>query len=297
MNFNNYKFNPSTLSKIMTNSKATISETGLKELAAIEKKQIKGKALSEKQEKALPRLIHQRENAENGGITLSVTTENTLKSIYLSERYGKRYKLLSNEPKTGVSQMVRGIKTENQGLILFSEIDGRQYYQYKKVIENDYLSGQLDIIDSQHIETAKKILDIKSSSGIEQFFGKIDSPFTPQNIYQMQGYFALTGISIGEIAHCLVGEPEDVIQEQKQLLFEKYCPDGIENDKFVIAWQKAEQSMRLVDIPKEHRMVSKIVERDDELIGQIYKTIEKCREWLNEYHLIHEEFTTKRYFD
>ena len=154
----------------MTNSRATISESGLKELAAIEKRQVKGKNLTEKQEKNLPRLLHQRENAANGGIILSVTTEKCLKSIYLRERYGDRYKLLSNEPKTGVPQMVRGVKTENQGLLLFSEIDGRPYYQYKKTIENDYLSGRLDIIDSPQLETATKILDIKSSGNIEQFF-------------------------------------------------------------------------------------------------------------------------------
>lgn len=295
MDFSNYKFNPSTLGSIMTNSRAVLSITGANELETIERKQLMGKALNKKETNDLPRLLAQRENSANGGIAISETTKKELRIIYLAERYGSRYKLLSPEEKTGVPQMIRGIKTEHLGLQLVSEMDGKPYYQYKKTVENEYLKGKLDIIDSPSLETATKILDIKSAGDIKNFYNKIDAPFTPANIYQMQAYFGITGISDGEIVHCLVGEPNDVIEEQKELLFKKWCPDGVENNKFLTEWQKAYSSMMLLDIPKKDRIVSKIIDRDDEMIQLIYDTIRACRKWLNEYHQVHEEFTKKRY--
>lgn len=297
MDFSTYKFSPTSLVKIMSNSRAILSQSGAKDLERIEKKQIQGKPLSEKDINMLPRLIMQREKSAKNELVLSVGCEKYLMGIYLNEKYGKRYKLLSPDTGTGVTQMIRGIKTEGQGLALLSEIDNVQYFKYKKIVENDYLVGKLDVINAESLEKATKIFDIKSSSDPVSFFSKKDEPFTDENINQMQAYFAITGISEGEIVHCLVGEPKEVIEEQEELLFKKMCPDGIKTDKFVKSWDEALKNMTYADIPPTDRLIGLPVYRDDDYINLIYETIEECRRWLNRYHEEHTSFASQRYFE
>jgi len=281
----------------MCNSRATMSDTGIKDLDRIQSKQLQGKMLTPKDEKDLKRLLKQRENSEKGGIVLSSGCEKFLTGIYLDERYGSRYKLLSAEVGIGVPQMVRGIKTENQGLALLSSIDGKQYFKYKKTVENDYLVGKLDVIDAETPDKAKSIFDIKSAKDSPTFFSKIDEHFTQANIWQMQAYFAITGIEYGEIIHCLVGEPTDVIDEQEELLFKKMCPDGIKTTNFEVAWDKAKNNMLYNDIPETDRLIGFPVYRDEDAIKLIYDTITECRNWLNEYHERHGKFISQRHFE
>lgn len=297
MDFSKLKFSPTSLPYIMSNSKATLSDTGAKDLIKIREKQLLGKTLSQKDEKDLPRLLKQEENTMKGGIILSSGCEKFLTGIYLDERYGSRYKLLKAETGIGVPQMVRGIKTENQILKLLSAIDGKQYFKYKKTVENDFLVGKLDVIDAATPGKAKTIFDIKSAKDGISFFSKINEPFTKANILQMQAYFGITGIEYGEIIHCLTGEPPEVIEEQERLLFDKMCPDGIKTPTFESEWDKAKNSMLYNDIPETDRLIGLPVFRDEEIINLIYDTIKECRNWLNEYHERHGKFISQRYFE
>ena len=205
--------------------------------------------------------------------------------------------MVKDTEPTGVASMIRGIKTENLGMELLSKIDNKKYYKYKKQEENEYLTAVLDVIDAKTIDKATKIFDIKSSNDINAFYNKADDPFTKSNILQMQGYFSVTGISVGEIVHCLVGEPQNVIDEQEQLLFRKLCQDGKPTEKYIKEWEKALNSMCYTDIPEQNRLASKLIERDDEIIETINATIRECRKWLNSYHEIHESFISNRYIE
>ncbi len=55
--------------------------------------------------------------------------------------------------------------------------------------------------------------------------------------------------------------------------------------------------MRFSDIPLEERVISHIVERDDEAIESVYERIGECRKWLNKYAENHNTFASKRYVD
>lgn len=280
----------------MSNSKASLSATGANDLDKIRQKQLLGESLTKKEEEKLPRLLIQEENTFNCGIILSEGCKKYLIGVYLNEKYGNRYIMLTPE-QAGVPQMVRGIKTERNGIELLSKIDGKQYYKYKKQVENDYLTGKLDVLDAPTIENATKIVDIKSAKDAPSFFSKIDSPFTQPNILQMQAYFSITGITEGEIVHCLLGEPDDVLEEQKELLFKKMCPDGVKTPKFNECWYKARNSLMYNDIPESERLIGMKVFRDEEIINSIYDTIKECRKFLNSYHERQEKFVAKRYFD
>ncbi len=296
MDFSKYKFAATSLSSIMCNSRAVLSTTGANQLIKIRDKQLMGQSLNKKETEDLPRLLKQEENWLKGGIVLSGGCEKFLTGIYLDERYGKRYTMLSVE-SAGVPQMVRGIKTEKSGIELLSKIDGQPYFKYKKQVENDYLVGKLDVLDAPTLDNAKKIIDIKSAKDGPSFFSKIDASFTQANILQMQAYFAITGIEVGEIVHCLLGEPPEVIEEQEELLFKKMCPDGIKTTKFEEAWVKAKNSMLYNDIPEADRLIGFPVFRDEDTINLIYETIEECRKFLNQYHEVHGKFISQRHFE
>ena len=296
MDFSNYKFAATSLPNIMSNSKAVLSNTGANELVKIREKQLYGKELTKTQLKNLPRLLEQEKTMLEGGIILSVGCKKYLIDLYMNEIYGNRYVKLCPEP-IGVPQMVRGVKTEASGVELLSKIDGKEYFSYKKQVENDYLVGELDVIDAPTPEKATKIFDIKSAKNAHSFFSKVDSPFTQANIWQMQAYFAITGIKEGEIVHCLLGEPEEVIIEQEELLFKKLCPDGVKTPKFEVEWAKAKDSLLYNDIPESCRLIGFQVSRDESAISLIYDTINACRKFLNKYHESHNRFANQRYFE
>jgi hypothetical protein len=294
MDFSDYKFQCSKLVSIMSASREVLSATGAKDLDKLQAKQARGITLSPEEEARLTRLITQRENMERGGIILSKACQAYLKSIYLQEVYGYRYRLLGGE---GVPEMVRGIKAQGDATLLLSQVDGRPYYKHRGSVENEYLAGRLDVIDEPTLEAATKVIDIKSSYDIVSFYDKPEEPFTKANILQMQGYLSITGKQTAEIAHCLVGYSEETIQEQYRLLFDKMCPDGVETPEFTRKWKKAELDLRFADIPAPDRVFSFIVHRDDDLIDSIHETVQACRDWLNAYHETHVSYTAKRYLN
>ena len=135
MDFSQYKFSPTVLPKIMSNSKAVLSDSGSRDLVKIETKQIKGIPLSDEEEKKLKRLLIQRENSAKGGIILSEGCKNFLCGIYLEEVYGKRYRLLKPETGIGVPQMVRGVKTEKTGLHYFVKLMAKNTTSIRKLLK------------------------------------------------------------------------------------------------------------------------------------------------------------------
>lgn len=297
MDFSKYKFACTQVGALMSNSKAKWSEQAGKDLDKYNNKMIRGEKLSPaEEEKFLKRLEQQKACAENK-IILSEGTKELLRSIYLSEVYGTRYKLLSPIPSEGVPQMVRGIKTEGDCLLLLSQVDGRPYYKYKKHIENDWLTGILDVLDAPNLESATRIIDIKSSVDAESFFGKKESPFTPANKFQAQCYMDITGKEVAEITHCLVGYSDETVEEQYQLLKDKMCPDGVETKEFFSKWDKVESDLRYSFLPAEVRVVGIKIYRDEDVISEIHDTITACREWMNNYHKEHQSFKSTRYIN
>lgn len=296
MDFSKYKFACTQVGSLMSNSKAKWSEQAGKDLDKFNRKIIRGEKLSpDDEEKYQKRLSQQRACADNK-IILAEGTKKLLRSIYLSEVYGTRYKLLSPLPSEGIPQMIHGIKTEGDCLSLLSMVDGKQYYKYKKPVSNDWLTGILDVLDAPNLESATRIIDIKSSVSAETFFGKKESPFTPGNKFQAQCYLDITGKEVAEITHCLVGYSDETIQEQYQLLKDKICPSG-ETDEFFRKWEKAERDLRYSYLPADVRVVGIKIYRDEDTIAEIHETITACREWMNNYHQEHQSFKSTRYIN
>jgi hypothetical protein len=280
----------------MSSSREKWTPTAAKELERLTKKSIR-EDLTIEEHATLQKRQEQQRDAAEGKIILKKSCRDFLRGIYLRRVYGVRYELIEQRITAGVPQLVRGIKTEADATLLMSQVDGKPYYKHQKQIENDYLTGKLDVLDAKNLKSATRIIDIKTCDDIERFFEKPDAPFTTDNMLQMQGYLAITDKKVAELAHVLIGYSEDTIREQKQLLFEKMCPDGVETPEFTKKWEKAESDMRFADIPQEARIFSYEVYRDEEMIENIYGHVKACRVWLNEYHEEHKSLINKRYLE
>jgi hypothetical protein len=290
MDFSTYKFSCTSLKSLMAPSKEVITDKQLADLEYLYKKERCGLELTPKQVAEKARLEARRDGSD--ATFLSAGCKKYLKHLYAKERYGIRYQLLGRQE---VVQMIKGIKTEKQAIDLLARVDGRPYYRYKKPISNKYLTAKLDILNAPSMKKSDRVLDIKSCYDHRTFMARVDGPLSDADRYQMQGYLAITGKEVGEVVYCLVGYPDEVLQEQYELLQAKMCMGGPITEDFLHAWKKAEASMLFSDIAPEERVIAREVVRDDIVIEEIYDRVATCRKWLTNYDLSYSETIKKRY--
>jgi hypothetical protein len=289
MKFSNYLFPCSYLSKIMSNSKEKITDNQVGELNKLLFKENP----TEKQQKRLEELLNKHER--NGSVILSSGCKSFLVKVWAKEKYGARYKIRGGK---GVPQLVRGVGSETDAVALLSVVDKKKYYRDKKKISNEFISGVIDIMDAPTIEQSTRVLDVKSSFAHINFIAQTTKPELSNNLsMQMKGYLAITKKEIGEVAFCLVDFPESIIQEQRSLIFDEMCPDGIPTQQFIKYWEKAEASMRFRYLPPKERVLSYLVYPDEDFIESTYITIEACRKWLQEFDEQYFEVIARRYMN
>lgn len=217
---------------------------------------------------------------------LSKGCMNYLMFIYQYLKYGKQVYHI-RKSKRQVTAMNRGSKMEKTSFEIIKRVTGQNLFRHKNRLSNDFLKGQLDVIDGATLKKAKKIIDVKTSYSQFDFMKCVNSDVVRSYNFQMQGYFAITGKEYGEVYHVLPDFTEDVIQEHKDKMMELLCPDGVVTDEFMEEWQYAEDNMRFSHIPDEDRIIMYPIERDEKIIGKIYEKVEFCREWLAKFEEKH----------
>ena len=211
--------------------------------------------------------------------------------IYSYIKYGsQRHKWSTGD---AVQQMLKGTKMEKSSFEIIKRVTGQNLYRYKSLLKNKYLKGQLDVIDSKHIDDSKKIIDIKTSFSQFDFMKVVNSDkILRSNNFQMQGYLAMTGKEYGEVYHVLSDFTEDAILEQRNSMFKLLCPDGVTTQNFIEEWAISEESMRFGHIKDEERVIMYKVERDERIIEKIYEKVEFCRDWLSKFEDKHKKRVT-----
>lgn len=201
-----------------------------------------------------------------------------LYELYCHHKYGIRPKLLGGKQ---VDRLVRGNLSEKDSVRLASIVTGEDYYRVKKKVSSEYLTGSVDLLDTDSYETATKIIEIKTISKLELLPKRIDVGAEKSNIIQLQAYLALTGKKYGELIYCLPKYSDGVIAEQKNLLLFKMCKDGVESDKFLTKWSIVESKLKFEDIPPKDRVVKFSYERDEKIIEEIHESVIWARKYLN----------------
>ncbi len=203
-------------------------------------------------------------NAKSGG-GLSVGAKTYLKELHTENFFGRRKEINSK-------YLQKGIQVEEKSISLYSEVTGEFLVKNEERLSNLYITGEPDQIDDL------KVRDFKSSWSIHSFRLYNDSKISKDNLYQIQGYLALTGLKEAEIVYTLIDTPDHLIEDEKRRISWK---DGsIELDPETEA--EIEASLTYNDIPKALRIRVFHIERDEEIIKKIYNKVILARIYLNE---------------
>lgn len=279
MDFKDLRINCTRIGKLFARNKDCITDKELKRIDELIAKERIGK-ITPKEGERLDFLEDKK--AESSPHIIGIGAQMYLLYIYTIKKYGKEPKLFTDGPGMNPSA-ANGILKENYSINLISRIYGKQLYRNKKTIKNDRLLGIIDAWDTQEWEDSDCVHEIKTTSDICKFNIRKRYPLSKDALLQVQGYMALTGKEIAEVNFCLVDHPESVILEQKEALFKYLCPDGIPDSRFNDEWATMESRLRFAHVPDRERIFTCIVDRNEELIDRIYKKVDDCRKWLNDY--------------
>lgn len=212
---------------------------------------------------------------------LSRTAKSYLKRYYAYLKYGK----WSASLEKGNKYTNKGKLGEPKSIELISFLDDRAYYKNPERFDDEELTGEPDII--HFTLDGVYIIDVKTSWDIETFMDVLGKDLNPLYWWQMQGYFALTDAQRGEVSYCLVNTPEPILNQEKYSLSRRMDIVTEEDPEYKKAAETLVNNMTFDNIPHKERRIKFIVERDDEAIAKIRKTVVKCREYMAEIETLH----------
>lgn len=210
---------------------------------------------------------------------LSATTKTYLTELYAQHKYGRKQELDNKYVRKGIGQ-------ENESLLLLSEVLNQFFEKNEETFESDYLIGTPDCFD----EDGETVIDVKSSYSIFTFLSNLDGKLEPSYELQLQAYMLLTGRNKAKLAYCLVDNPTEEIEWQKQLLMRKLNCISEESPEFVKEWDKKSKLYTFSDIPEEQRVLIFNVEQDPDFEGKLISKTIKCREYLQFLENRHKNF-------
>lgn len=275
MNWNEILFRCSCLGKIMTEGKGSVlTDKQAEKLLELQKKQ----SLTAKQQEELETLLAKRDAPP----TLSDTCTSYLKEVYVYHKYGK-------EPVGGAERSkytLKGKMVEEESIMMLSRIDSAQYTKNETRFTNQYLTGEPDIIVEKD-GVPSHIIDIKSSYDFATLLSNVGSSLNPLYRYQVQGYMALTGAQTAEIAYVLVNMPPEILNSEKKRLFYALNVATESAPEYIREVSRLENNMTFDEVPIQQRVLRFSLTRDNDLIERMYKRIDACRKWLEDFDSYH----------
>lgn len=209
---------------------------------------------------------------------LTTGAKSYLKRLYGEVKYGKNSIVMEK----GTKYMNKGKLAEQESLDLISFIDGVEYKKNEQRVKNEFVTGIPDSFRGKSVYEAEYVPDVKSSWSFETFIENVGKPLNPIYWWQLQGYFDLTGASLGEVSYCLVNTPLSIIEEEKAKLQRRMDAATIENPEYKEAERNLINSMTFDDIPVLERRLKFEVKRDEDAIQKLHDKIPQCRDYLFE---------------
>ncbi len=227
-------------------------------------------------------------NGRAKGSGMGDTAKGKLEQIYLEATTSRKKEYSSKH-------IEKGLACEEDAITLLSRHKKKFFTKNTERLNNDWLTGEPDIIDGKEGFDTKCSWDIWT---FPRFDTKLDSTYENQN----HGYIDLTGAEKWTTVYCLVNATADAIDSEKKSIYYKLgCPD--ENDPVYIeklveieknmifdmaVFKKHNPYYDLMvsdwtyDLPMKHRIKEFVTMRDDEAIEAIHNRIEnECRPYLD----------------
>ena len=200
------------------------------------------------------------------GEVLSQTTKTYLHELAIEEVYGIRKEFSSRYTD-------KGNEVEDLSIALCNDVlDLGFIYKNEDHFNNDWITGTPDV------NTKEILLDVKSSWDATTFPFFDTELKNKDYLYQMHGYMWLTGKEESLLCYCLIDTPLQIVEDE--IRREHWKASLIEEDLDLRAFVEAKHMFG--HIPKEKRVKTFIIQKDDVVIEAIKTRIEECREYYND---------------
>jgi hypothetical protein len=200
------------------------------------------------------------------GETLSQTTKSYLQELAIEEVYNIRKEFSSRYTD-------KGNEVEDLSIALCNDVlDLGFIYKNEEHFSNDWITGTPDV------NTNEILLDVKSSWDATTFPFFDTELKNKDYLYQLQGYMWLTGKEESLLCYCLIDTPLQIVEDE--IRREHWKASLIEESLDLRAFVQAKHTFG--HIPKEKRLKTFKIAKDDIIIENIKTRIEECREYYNE---------------
>ncbi len=136
-----------------------------------------------------------------------------LKSEQLSETAKSEIRKIANEQFFGFSSsittkpMLKGKDWEEESIALVNQVRGTFYVKNKERFENEFLTGEPDII------LDNSIIDIKTSWSLETWPATPDEGVNKDYMWQLMAYCWLLNKSHAELIYCMIDTDDTLLNE------------------------------------------------------------------------------------
>jgi len=205
-------------------------------------------------------------NPKTKGETLSQTTKTYLQELAVQEVYGIRKEFSSRYTD-------KGNEVEELSIALCNDVLNLGFiYKNEEHFENEWISGTPDV------NTDEILLDVKSSWDATTFPFFDTELKNKEYFYQLQGYLYLTNKTEALLCYCLIDTPLQIVEDE--IRREHWKASLIEESLDLRAFVQSKHTFG--HIPKEKRLKTFKIVKDDVVIEAIKTRIEECREYYNE---------------
>jgi hypothetical protein len=205
-------------------------------------------------------------NPRTKGERLSQTTKSYILELAIQEKYGIHKEFWSRYTDKGNEVEPEAIKLTE------SVLDVGFIYKNEEQFSNEWVTGKPDV-------NTDVLIDVKSSWDAFTFFDKvIENELNNKDYYyQLQGYMWLTDKQEALLCYCLIDTPLQIVEDEirREHWKQNLISESSDLRDFV------EDKHTFMHIPKEKRVKTHVVKRDDEVIEAIKTRIEECREYYN----------------
>lgn len=278
MDFSKTLIRCSGIHKIMTDSVESrgISEAGIRRITELELKLLTNGKLTDKMSAELVLLKTKRDNPPEP--ELSETAISELVSMYLFQKFG----VSSVNKGKMIRYTEKGKLVENDAIEMVGTQDGVIYTKNDVRFNNEWLTGEPDILIEDHVK------DVKSSWDAETFLKNIGRPLKQIYYWQMQGYMALTGAKTAQVCYCLIDTPDVLVVDEKRRLMYAMGLATDEDPIYQILADAIEHNMKFSFMDPRLRIMRFDVQKNDADIQKVYERVEMARKWLQKLDFSHE---------
>ena len=200
---------------------------------------------------------------------LSETAKGYLRQLWILEVWGREKFDTTNK------YTEKGIMCEPDAMDLVRKVTKQAYFKNKERFNNEFITGEPDILIDKGLETAR-VKDIKNSWSIWTFNNVDEATALKSYYYQMLGYMWLTGAKLSDLIYCLVNTPEEIMNDELYKLSFKY-PEMNESDEKMARFKI---NYIFDDIPAKLRMKSFMIEYNEEDVELVKERLTAARAYL-----------------